>query len=570
MSTFQLPAGDNLPRHVLMGAIVNLMSSLDLPSVLQEFVDQACALTGARYGALSVLDSRGNTTSFFYTGIDKNVAQTIGHPPVGRGLIGTVTTDDLVIVNDMPHSKDFTGFPKNHPAMSNFLGTVLRVGDQVYGRVYLCDKEGGFTSADAQDIRGVASIAAIAIENSRRYQKTRQGEKWMSASQNLTTLLLQGADEEEALSLITNTVRDVAQADTAIMILPSVGDTWAAEIVEGEYADELLGAVFPEDGRALTVLHEGRGMLVDSLNRAMTLRLPQLRTFGPALYAPLMARGSAIGILLLLRLPDREEFTAQELTQAESLASQAALALELAGAKHAEDVAQLLDERNRIGQDLHDLAIQQLFATGMVLERIRAKTEAGNPSKEEMLEGLENALASVDDSVRQIRAIVHNLREPDQGVELVERLRREASIARTSLGFAPSFIIQLNGVTVRNEDIDSNSPEVNTIEDSVNSDIADDIVAVVREALSNTARHAHATSVTVVVDIAPCPKKGTTAFQEPHVVVTVRDDGRGIDPTQTRRSGLDNLESRARRQGGWSQVTSNGDGTELFWCALLR
>lgn len=569
--SFHLPQGGNLPRHVLMEAIVKLMGSLDLPSVLQEFVDQTCALTGAAYGALSILDSRGETTAFFYHGVNDEQARIIGHPPVGRGMIGSITTDDLVIINDIESSDQYTGFPEGHPIMSNFLGTVLRVRDQVYGRIYLCDKKGGFTEGDARDIRAMASIAAIAVENSRLYQSTLRAEKWMAASQNLTTVLLQGADEEEALSLITNTVRDVAHADTAIMILPSVGDTWAAEIVEGEYASHLLGVVFPEDGRAQTVLKEGRGMLVDAMERALTLRVPELRHFGPALYAPLMAGDTPKGVLLLMRLPDKQEFTAQDLTQAESLAAQATLALELAGAKHAEDVAALLDERNRIGQDLHDLAIQQLFATGMTLDRIREKAiNDDDVTVQDMISGLDDALAAVDDSVRQIRQIVHNLREPDQAVELVERLRREASIARTALGYAPSFIIQLNGKTIRNEELDTDSQQTMMIEDAISADLADDVVAVVREALSNTARHAHATSVSVLVDIAPEPDKKTTTFSDPHVVITVTDDGRGIDPTVTRRSGIANLEARARRQGGWTQVTSDSSGTELYWCALIR
>lgn len=561
--------GQRAPRHYFMRAVVQLMGSLDLPSVLQEFVNQACKLTGASHGALSVLDNRGETSSFFHHGLPKDSQPIDGKLPVPDYLVAQIPPEGTVILNDLPNSmlpNECEG-PTHRP--SSFMGTPLRIHEQIYGRLFLCDKPSGFTDADAEDVSGIAAIASIAVENSRLYAKARNREKWMRASQKLTTLLLEGQDEEEALSLIINTVRDVADADTAIMVLPSVGDSWAAEIVEGAYSHELLGSVFPQDGRALSVLREGRGLLVDAMNRTPTLRIPQMGSFGPALYAPLMARGDGIGVLILLRLPNREEFDAIQLAQAESLASQAALALELAGAQHAEDVAALFDERNRIGQDLHDLAIQQLFATGMELDRIRQEIVEGTSGPEQMIGGLDKALAAVDDSVRQIRTIVHNLREPDQSVELVERLRREASLARTSLGIAPSFIIDYNGVTLVREDMEWQFEAVQLIEDAVSPDLADDVVAVVREALSNTARHAHASSVSVRVDIAPQPNKNISAFHEPHVVINVDDDGRGMDPRQHRRSGLNNLAARARRHRGWSEITSDSSGTSLFWCALL-
>ncbi|MFH5823911.1 GAF domain-containing sensor histidine kinase [Georgenia sp. AZ-5] len=539
----------------LLGAAINLASYLDVHDALKSFVDRAARLTGARYAALGVLDSRGNTTAFVQVGMSEEEQQILGHPPRGRGVLGAIPVDGPLILEDLARHPGFGGFPPGHPPMRTFLGVPVRVRQQVFGRLYLAEKPGGFTAHDAEDMMSLAEAAAVAIENSRLYAEARNRERWVSVSQDITTTLLEGTEEEEALEMIAARLREVAEADTALIVLPSVGDAWACEIADGFLADTLVGLVFPPDGRAMTVLKEGSGMVVDSLTRLRTLRLRQLAQFGPALYAPMMLRGEGRGVILLLRKIGSPEFDLNDLGMAESVAGQAALALELAAARHAQDVAALLDERARIGRDLHDLAIQQLFATGMQLESARADLAARG---EGSLAGLlEDSLGSVDEAVKQIRAIVHSLREPDTAVVLVERLRREASLARTGLGFAPSLVIDVDGAVLADDD---EGDLVDTIDNRVDADVADDVVAVVREGLSNAARHAKASSVQVRVSVLGYGPTG-------RVVVDVEDDGTGVDPSVTRRSGLANLAARARRHGGTYSVgaTERGRGTLVSW-----
>lgn len=545
----------------LLSSVLSLVGSLDLTEVLQAFVDQACILTTSEYGALSVLDSRGETTRFFTRGIALPEYKKIGNPPVGRGLIGEIQLNKGLIVNDIPSHPKFSGFPNHHPKMRRFLGVPLKIHEQVFGRLYLCDKPDDYTENDMAEVSAIASVAAVAVENSLLYKESRQREQWTQVSQKLITTLLEGADEEEALRTIAHEIRLVAQADTAMLILPSVGETWACEIVDGVGGDELLGAVFPPKGRAMTVLAEGQGLVIDSFARANTLRLKPLAKFGPALYAPLLAGGHAIGILLLLRLPDKPEFDLSILQMAQNAVSQTALALEIASAKHAEDMATLLDERAKIGEDLHDLAIQQLFATGMQLDRVRDAFKNNQQiSAQQVIELVDQALASVDDSVKQIRAIVHNLREPDAAVDLVERLRREASLSRTSLGFAPTLLISLDGQVLSRKDTQGDSILSLEVDQRVGRNIADDVVAVTREALSNTARHAGASSARVTVDVEGSGSSGVIRME-------ISDDGCGIDPRVTRRSGLDNIVSRARRHHGKCAIISNPNhgGVKINW-----
>ena len=172
----------------------------------------------------------------------------------------------------------------------------------------------------------------------------------MAVSQELTTMLLSGAEEDDALTLIAQRVRQVAHADTAALILPSVGETWICEIADGEHASGLVGTLFPAQGRAMATLEQQTGLVVDSLQGAWAagdLRVPQLADFGPALYAPMIHRGRSVGVMLLLREPGAARFTSQDLEIAELFAGQVTMAFELADAQHAEEMAALLDERAR-------------------------------------------------------------------------------------------------------------------------------------------------------------------------------------------------------------------------------
>lgn len=528
----------------LISSVLQLMGNLEQDKVLQAFVDQACAVTSSPYGALSILGSRGETSAFYIHGLSAAEYESLGDPPIGRGIIGAIPVNNGIISNDLHSDPRFTGYPPTHPEMVSFLGVPLRIHEQVYGRLYLCNRPGGYRQQDLAYVSALATLAAVAVENSRLYEVSRSRERWTRVSQQLTTILLEGTEEEDALQFIAKSVREVADADTALLVLPSVGDSWVCEIASGYAASDLIGVTFPPHGRARTVLAEGQGLIVDSLARATTMRVPELARFGAALYAPLLAGSHAIGVLLLLRLPEKPEFDPAVLEMAEQVATQAALALEIAGAKHAADIATLLDERAKIGEDLHDLAIQQLFATGMQLERIRAAFASGANLDSAHAESLmQDALASVDDSVKQIRAIVHNLREPDAAVDLVERLRREASLARRLLGFAPSFVLDIDGETLSSADPSREEILIEEVDQRLSHDISDDVVAVVRETLSNTARHAGASSAQVVVTINGMGTNGS-------IRVEVTDDGHGLDPAVTRRSGLDNLKSRARRHGG--------------------
>ena len=621
----QSQGGVPLPTHdldadtlALLQAALRLTSSLKVRDALRRLAESACSLTGASWGTIAVLNQTDETTA-----IHAGTPTTSPDALASRAARAMSPQDQLplasrevVVDNDTTGtSSAFVGAIEGEDAGS-LLTVLLELHGQVYGRLYLCDKPGGFSSADVTTVLTLAGAAAVAVENARLYREARDREQWMAVSQELTTLLLSGAEEDDALTLIAKRVRQVAHADTSVLVMPSIGDTWACEIADGEHADSLVGTFFPPDGRARSSLARRTGLIVPSLAQEEVLRVPALARFGPALYAPMVHHDEGVGVMLLLREVGAPPFTAQDLEIAELVAGQATMAFELADAQHAEEMATLLDERARIGRDLHDLAIQQLFATGMQISAAREKVlaagraagtgdaaqgaadgaqDAGAGEREAIARALEDSLAAVDDSVRQIRSIVRSLRDRDEDVSVVERLRREASLARTSLGYAPSLLLSVDGQALAHVDRSTEDSLIDAVDKGVDEDVADDMVAVVREGLSNVARHAHASSVTVDVKVEgvcvdrpgrPCPpcaerrSPGTgpaSGDAEPYegrpvVEIVVRDDGVGVDPAVTRRSGTANMAERARRHGGSFVIgpRARSDGERRGTCFTWR
>ena len=573
----------------LLRAALSLTSSLQVPDALRRLVESACSITGAAWGTIAV---RGRSRS---TGRQTEPV-TVGPATATPDHLESMLTvpageDEVVVVNELAATTAFTGAIEGE-VPGSVLSAPLRAHGQVYGRLYLCDRPGGFGEAEVTAVLTLAQAAGVAVENAHLYRQARSREKWMAVSQELTTMLLSGAQEDDAFTLIAQRIRQVAHADTSALVLPGVGDTWVCEIADGNHGPELIGTCFPPEGRARQTLVRQEGVLVESLAeawQAQELAVPALAGFGPALYAPMIHRGRGVGVMLLLRQQGAPPFTEQDLAIAELVAGQATMAFELADAHHAQEVATLLDERARIGRDLHDLAIQQLFATGMRItaerDRLRQGT-AGGVDAEAVCRALDAALAAVDDSVSQIRSIVRSLRDRDEDASVVERLRREASLARTSLGYAPSLLLSVDGRGLAQADREEEDELIAAVDAAVDPAIADDMVAVVREGLSNVARHAHASSVTVDVKLwGALPVTSSQAARgdqasgdwapytgEPVVEIVCRDDGVGVDPRVTRRSGTANMAERARRHGGSFVIgpRARSDGERRGTCFTWR
>ena len=199
----------------LLKAAIDLTGSLDLKDGLQKFVNQACAFTSSPHATMSVLDTWGATT------LQLEHHDSLPGPTVPHSLTTAIPVTAPLLVNSPNDAPDLE-LPDSTPP---FLGISVLVREQVYGRLYLTGKPGGYTSDDAAVVTALAPAAGIVVENAHLYADSKRTARWISASQSLTTTMLEGTDEEEALELIAKTVREVSHADTAIIVLQQKSPT---------------------------------------------------------------------------------------------------------------------------------------------------------------------------------------------------------------------------------------------------------------------------------------------------------------------------------------------------------
>ncbi|NMA77055.1 MAG: sensor histidine kinase [Actinomycetales bacterium] len=359
--------------------------------------------------------------------------------------------------------------------------------------------------------------------------------------QDLAGAVLAGSETEDLLDLLLHSARTDLAARSAALVMPLEPGTWAVEMVEGPDAAMLLGQEIPSDSVA------GRG-----LHHADADALEAIGTFevGPehcrALVAVVDAAEHGSGLLVVLRQEDSPAFTEADRERLDSLAGLVVLTLRAPTLRSSSEID---DERGRIARDLHDLAIQELFAVGMELEALVESLGSPDvtPSKARIRSSVATSVQGVENAVAQIRQIVQSLRRERAEATLTEQLRHEVGLATAGLGFVPSMRLP-----PRPSEMDAELPD----------EIAEDVVAVVRECLANAARHAHATAVAVSVSVF---SEGVDRV----VQVNVSDNGRGIDPSVRRRSGLANMSSRARRHSGWVDAINLEPGTMISWRVTL-
>lgn len=315
-------------------------------------------------------------------------------------------------------------------------------------------------------------------------------------------------------------------------------DSLTVELAIGEGAEAHRGLVLPVDdsliGRAFSQAASVASLDISAEERASSDRM-RFTGLGPAVAVPIGAGERVRGIVLLVRESGRAEFAGKETEALQGFAAQAAVAMELA--EHREDAEEIavLKDRDRIARDLHDLAIQRLFATGMTLQSAGRFIEHSEAS-----ERVVRAVDDLDETIKIIRSTIFGLRSRGGPTApgLRSRVVRVAGDAAPVLGFAPS--LRMEGL----------------VDTQVTKETADHVVAVLSEALTNIARHARATRAAVVLE---------TDGRE--VRLTVSDNGVGIAP-EGRRSGLSNMAERATQLGGELELSSpDGGGTTLVWWA---
>src|SRR5580692_1298134 len=238
--------------YTLLEAVVAVGTNLDLETVLRQIVEAAITLVRARYGALGIIGEDGGLDRFVPVGLASDEIKAIHHWPEGRGLLGALITDPRPLrLPDISGSPKSSGFPPGHPPMGSFLGVPVRVRDEVYGNLYLTEKEGGaeFDEEDEALLVALAAAAGVAIDNARLYEEARRQQQWLRASAEVTQQLLSGTEPDEVLALVTRLALEMSGADLVVLALPEGdGKQLVIEHAAGEEAEDALGLVLPLTG----------------------------------------------------------------------------------------------------------------------------------------------------------------------------------------------------------------------------------------------------------------------------------------------------------------------------------
>ncbi len=509
----------------LLAAVSTIGSDLDLQGVLHRVTQAAADLADARYAALGVVAEDGTLAQFVTVGLDEPARRRIGPLPHGLGLLGElIRHPEPLRLPDLRRHPASYGFPPHHPPMTSFLGVPVRVRDRVFGNLYLTDKRSGvFDERDEALVQALAGAVGVHVENVRLMARTSRRERTAAAAAEVTTSLLSGAEPAAVLARVAECMGDLVGSDLGVI---------AVEHARGLLVDASWGR--PPSPRGLprpvqAALLDGGGPRL--LTPDVLTGVWPGATLDAAAVVPLGA-----GVCLAARTAPAAPFSPDEMAELASFAGQASLAMELAQRRRDAERLSVLADRDRIARDLHDQVIQRVFATGMQLESVvRAISEPGPQER------VRRAVDDLDDTIRQIRSTIYALGpvRAAAGPGLRARLLESVDAAEDALGFPPA--VRLSGLL-----------------DAVPEELSEHVVSVLREGLSNAARHAHASHVEVDV----------TAFDE--VVVRVVDDGVGV-PSSGRRSGLANLEERAHLAAGSCEVRHRPNGgTELLWRAPIR
>ena len=528
----------------LLQAVMAVSSGLDLDATLRQIVHAAIDLVDARYGALGVLGPGGMLEQFVHAGIDDTTRDQIGPLPTGHGLLGVVIEDTkslrLETLSQHPMS---AGFPPHHPPMRSFLGAAVRARGEVFGRLYLTEKNTGapFSDEDEIVVQALAGAAGVAIDNARLYQRAPRREQLLRATGEVTAQLLSGTNIDQALLLIAGRAAELTGASWALITLPEDPDATPGEITEltvavcvGTGAELVLGRRIPVNGSTTGAVFSDQ-VPRNVAGLAFDLAADSGMALGPALAMPLGTGQALSGVLVAVRSVDSPTFGESELDVLATFADQAGLALQRAENQAAQLELEVLADRDRIARDLHEHVIQRLFGIGLALHGTQrlAKSPAAAARIAEHIDQLNEVVAEVRTAVFDLHTDTAEM--PRLGGVLntiIEDITAGADL-HTSVAFSGRI-------------------------DLIPTDLAQHAQAVLREAVSNAVRHANASELTVTI----------TAGAD--LIIEVTDNGVGI-PDTVARSGLHNLSTRARASDGTLTVDRPaGGGTHLVWAASQR
>jgi signal transduction histidine kinase len=536
--------------RALHRATLSLFADLSLDGVLRRITNAAKELVSARYAALGIPGETGSLDIFITAGMTDEEIQQIPHPPVGVGLIGEIiNTEESIRIPEIADHPNASGFPDGHPEMHSFLGVPISAYGRPIGQIYLTDKEGAayFSEHDQRMIEMLAAHAAAAIENARFYRQVLDSEEELSQRNeqlelvsHLTGAISSAMDLEEMMSVMLDRIVNLFGATSGEVFLRGEGENAFNLTVHCCHREQpiwdqknfKLG-----EGFIGKIAEEARLSWSNELNSETEYFNEGVLEmgFGTIVGVPILTRGNVIGVLSMAFLGERP-FTDREIGLLEAVGAAVGVGVESARLNRQARRVAILEERERIGMDLHDGIIQSIYAVGLTLDSIRVMV-GDNPDA--ALQHLESAIDSLNANIRDIRAYILDL-QPSRlaGTDF------EDNLARLGREFKANSLVDFD-LHVEQKALENLPGET-----------SQNLLQIAQEALANVAKHAQASRVWL-----------TVRNMDDRVYLQIIDNGRGFDlerQPELLGHGLSNMEQRARQIGGeFDIVTSPDEGTTI-------
>jgi two-component system, NarL family, sensor histidine kinase DevS len=533
-------------------ASLALVTDISLETVLERIVSIACEQAGAKYGALGVLDDLGKLKQFITVGMSTEEIKRIPHPPHGFGLIGALMRGDSGTIRIPEISRDTrsVGFPAGHAQMHSLLGVPIRQGKRQLGQIYLTDKISApeFTQDDETIIEMLAAYAGVAIDNARLYENLQERDATLTRRNNELTLLNQ-IETALASSLELDEIMNKTLA-----LLMAHFKVEAGEIFLREEDGQTLRLVLHRGEAAEAFWTRNRYKIGEGMvGQAAQTRQPVVSNhlekdervtrqavvkagFRQIACIPLAAHGEIVGVLTIATR-SKKAISKNDLDVLVSVASGAGTAIENARLHSNVRRVTILEERERIGMDLHDGIIQSIYGVGLALVNARAVLREDPDSADNRLV---KAMDDLNRTIRDIRTYILDLRPRQlRGESLIEGLGRLVAEFRQNT--------KLEVILAGPKEPLSNLQQVNAMA----------LFHICQEALANIAKHANASRVTI--DLWSTSDRA---------LLEIHDDGDGFDLEKANKTvghGLANMQTRVANVGGdLDIITAPREGTTIL------
>lgn len=481
-----------------------------LEEVAERLAEAARDLTGADFAAMGTYDQSGAFDRFATVGVDAKTRARIGHPPVGLGLLGEIQRrGTLMNIPEIAAHPSSSGFPPGHPAMGPFLGVPVVYGRRPIGAFYVTRHPGSdpFDAAAEEYLQELAPYAAVAMSNAITLEREQRRADLSEHLADLASILPSAADEDEVAAALLRTLHEA-------------------------FPGRDVGVCFESRDEELVALPEGTAL--SGVIAAHLLHGPSgiLQTEGGDSGTVLYVTGSEPAVCVGVSLAPGEHWSAADDHGLRQVANIGAIGLRAERRREAEAVLERYAVRDSIARDLHDDLIQSIYAIGLAL-----RIGADDPAT--LRQMISDATGGLNEVIRDLRAYISQLSRGAEGLERSELLTtRIEALLRGAASPHWRYEIDLGDV-------------------DLSARFERQIYLIVREAVSNVHRHAHASHATLTLEHDE---------DEGVIRLEIEDDGRGFDRSAIKSSsvGLRSLEERVADLGGSVIIESESDvGTRI-------